>query len=104
MGAIQVSQQAAGRFRATGDLRPIPTAIRLESVVRFTRSVAAESVGRGDRTATYPGKSECPVVISRRSIRRQSAKDRSSDGLSVLVHRPRDETPHRSLVAAGGAG
>src|SRR5256885_14949910 len=103
MGALPLPQQAARHTRATGDLRSVSTALRLEPMVRFAGTVATESVGRADAAAVDPGKSERAGAVSRRSVRGQTTDDCEDGDLSVLVHRSCHQTSDRCVVATRGA-
>ena len=97
---LSVSIQAAGRERASRNLRTVPTALRVESLVRVARTVAGIELGRTRAATTRGGKPERAEIVSARSVRRQAAGARAHGAVSVLVHRPRDQTSHRRLVAA----
>ena len=99
---VSVPLQAAGSARATGHLRAVPAALRVESLVRVARAVAAVAVGGARAGAAARGKPERARALPRdpfdgkppRWCARCSGSTGSPSG---------DEARDRRLVAAAGA-
>src|SRR3982751_3172219 len=85
--AVSLSVQAAGSQRASGHLRAVPAAVRLESLVRVVRSVATVAVGGERADAARGRKPECARALPLGPVQGQSAAARTDDDLSLLVHR-----------------
>src|SRR5207249_3264665 len=89
---------------ASGHLRPVSAALRVEPLVCVARAVAIVAVGRDDSAAADRRKSQRVASLSRRPVLRTLADPSAASSLEVLVHGSGHEAANWRMVAPEGAG
>ena len=85
--------------RASGNLCPLPAALRLEPLVRLARYLAREPLGAGGREPPPRREPGRAGPLPTRPLRRQASRAGAHRPLAVRVHHPRREAAGGKLVA-----